>query len=91
MIKRFIYAFKCFKYAWQDYRPHQKPMRSFENWMLANESFLVGTYFEFKKESNNKLFDSKLLSKRCISEDGRVRYFPVVPEGYDLAIKETRH
>ena len=31
--------------------------------------------------------DYSLLSKRCIDKDGRVRYFPVVPEGYDLAMK----
>jgi hypothetical protein len=92
-IKRFLYAFKCFKYAWRDYHPKRSWYGTYEHWILEDKSFRIETFDSMRRRSKgvSSIFynpeDYSLLSKRCIDKDGRVRYFPVVPKGYDLAVK----
>lgn len=91
MIKRFLYAFKCFKYAWMDYHPKRSWYGTFENWILEENPFRIKKFDELNNIDKRIRFDAAdnytLLPKRCIDKDGRVRYFPVVPKGYDLALK----
>lgn len=93
IIKRFIYAFKCFKYAWRDYHPKRSWYGTYEHWNLEVNPFQIETFDSMRRRSKgvSSVFyepeDYSLLLKHCIDKDGRVRYFPVVPKGYDLAVK----
>ena len=91
MIKRFFHALSVFKYAWDNYHPGRLSEDTFSGWMLADRSFKVGDfdYVKSNRPNSGKVFgpmpngiEPFMLKKRCINENGDVRFFEVVPKGW---------
>lgn len=93
MLKRFLYALSCFRYAWSNYHPIRKVPVTFENWMAQVTPFAVGDYGYIKGREPmvGKVLpdgiEPYMLKKRCVNAEGDVRYFDVVPQGWTMATK----
>lgn len=88
MIKRFLYALECFFYAWRNYHPKREVPITFESWMAKVTPFAVGdySYINGREPTKGKVLpdgiEPFMMKKRCINEDGAIRYFDVVPIGW---------
>jgi hypothetical protein len=60
--------------------------------MLEREPFRFQTLTRLRDpNAKDDGFTSLSLMKRCVNAEGEVRYFRHVPDGYELAVKETLH
>ena len=89
LLRRFLWSWSAFKYAWNNVHPSNHWTGGYYPWLRDNLEFKVGDFNYIKgNESYPKGIlpngiEPFMLKKLCTDKEGRVRYFDVVPEGYE--------
>lgn len=90
MFDRFKTALSAFRHVWKHYNPETPWTKTFNVWMRDSQEFKIGDfqfidgkpYRDTGRVMPNGL-EPFMLKKLCRGPNGDVRYFDVVPEGYE--------
>jgi len=89
LLRRFLWAWSAFKYAWKHVHPTRHWADGYAVWLCDNQPFKVGDFNYIKgdkpypKSMLPNGIEPFMLKKRCVDMEGNVRFFDVIPEGYE--------
>ena len=90
LLRRFLWAFSAFKYAWRNIHPTNHWASGYHVWVNhTNMDFKVGDfdYIRGREPMKGKVLpyglEPFMLKKRCINANGDVRFFDAVPSGWN--------
>jgi hypothetical protein len=93
LLHRFMWSMAAFRYAWKHHNIRKWWGSGYVPWLRENSAFSVGDYQYIKGVCSDPIhpklaplpngLEPFMLKKTCVDADGNVRYFDVVPEGYE--------
>jgi len=90
LLRRFLWAWSAFLYAWQNPHPWRHWSDGYYTWIRKNNLFVIGDYALLRGPMHREHgfadpngIEPFILKKLCVNDKGDVRYFDVVPEGWE--------
>lgn len=89
LLRRFLWSWSAFKYAWKNPHPTNHWSEGYVPWLRENLEFKVGDFNYVKGDKHYPTgllpngIEPFMLKKLCRGPNGEVRYFDVVPDGYE--------